>query len=71
MNEAFEDLQIINHKIKENDRFYFKCECTRDKSCQNEVGNNINCLLTVYCMMIALAELELSYITFVCCHFDS
>lgn len=71
--EAFHDIQIISHSIKEQNRFYFKCECPAHQSSSGSSKgdiNNINCLLSVYCMMIALAEFNLTnQITFICCHF--
>lgn len=70
-NEAFNDIQIINQSISKQQRLYFRCECTKQTSNNNsKYVNNINCLLSVYCMMIALSEFNLkNQITFICCHF--
>lgn len=69
---SFHEVFVIKKLIKRQDRFFFRCECEAKRSSGDESASNsmgINCLLAVYCMMIALAECNLNnQITFLCSH---
>lgn len=68
-NDAFIDFSTISQCIQKTDRFFFRCECCKADNSSNK--DNINCLLSVYFMMIALSDYDLSnQITFICSHFN-